>query len=408
MLHEPARHEPVCSTPWDASAAQAMIQRIVADTEANFDAQRYWPMHPLDRYGDEAPDQVETPLYHGACGVIWALHYLRDLGMASLSCDHGATVQNLLQRNRVWLGTRAETERASFLMGDTPIRLLTCGLHPSDDNVAELQTLIAGNTDHPARELMWGAPGTLLAAWFLFERSGETCWADLFRLTADKLWSQLEWSDEFACAYLPQRMFGRTSAYLDAVHGFIGMAVPLIHGRQLLSPERWAAWQSCISNTVQRTADQRGDQANWRVQLHREADPKKLVQLCHGAPGFVICLADMPGTDLDALLIAAGELIWAAGPLIKGSNLCHGTGGNGYAFLKLYQRTGDPLWLARARAFAMHGIAQTETDQLRYGQMRYSLWTGDLGFAIYLADCLREQAQFPTLDVFYAGVGHSK
>jgi len=83
------------------------------------------------------------------------------------------------------------------------------------------------------------------------------------------------------------------------------------------------------------------------------------------------------------------------------SNLCHGTGGNGYAFLKLYQRTGDANWLQRARAFAMHGIAQTEVDAQEYGQMRYSLWTGDPGLAIYLWDCLRGRADFPTLDVFF-------
>ena len=54
-----------------------------------------------------------------------------------------------------------------------------------------------------------------------------------------------------------------------------------------------------------------------------------------------------------------------------------------------------------ARAFAMHGIAQTEADEAAYGQLRYSLWTGDPGFAIYLWDCLRGQAAFPTLDAFY-------
>ena len=102
------------------------------------------------------------------------------------------------------------------------------------------------------------------------------------------------------------------------------------------------------------------------------------------------------------MLLAAGEGIWAAGPLAKGSNLCHGTGGNGYAFLKLFARTGDERWLARARAFAMHGIDQTERDAQRYGGMRYSLWTGDLGFAIYLWDCLRGESRYPTLDVFFA------
>jgi hypothetical protein len=105
------------------------------------------------------------------------------------------------------------------------------------------------------------------------------------------------------------------------------------------------------------------------------------------------------------MMVAAGEAVWAAGPLAKGSNLCHGTGGNGYASLKLCQRAGNALWLQRARAFAMHGIAQTEAHAAQQGQMRYSLWTGDPGFAIYLWDCLRGRAEFPTLDVFYSPTG---
>jgi len=105
---------------------------------------------------------------------------------------------------------------------------------------------------------------------------------------------------------------------------------------------------------------------------------------------------------LHELLIAGGEATWAAGPLTKGSNLCHGTGGNGYAFLKLYQLTQDEMWLHRARAFAMHGIEQTLADAARYGRMRYSLWTGDPGFAIYLWDCIRGRGAFPTLDVFFS------
>ena len=48
--------------------------------------------------------------------------------------------------------------------------------------------------------------------------------------------------------------------------------------------------------------------------------------------------------------VAGGELTWRAGPLVKGSGLCHGTSGNAYAFLVLHRRTGDELWLDRARA----------------------------------------------------------
>ena len=127
-----------------------------------------------------------------------------------------------------------------------------------------------------------------------------------------------------------------------------------------------------------------------------------LMQYCHGAPGFIVCLGDFPGEELDAVLIAGGEATWAAGPLRKGSNLCHGTGGNGYAFLKLFERTRDPLWLTRARAFAMHSIAQCEADEAKFGGLRYSLWTGDPGLAVYLWDCVRGAAAFPTVDLFYA------
>ena len=104
--------------------------------------------------------------------------------------------------------------------------------------------------------------------------------------------------------------------------------------------------------------------------------------------------------ELDALLVAGGHLTWQAGPLTKGYGLCHGTAGNGYAFLSLFRRTGEERWLARARAFAMHAITQMDAHARRYGQHRYSLWTGDLGFALYLRDCLHVGAGFPTLDVF--------
>lgn len=49
----------------------------------------------------------------------------------------------------------------------------------------------------------------------------------------------------------------------------------------------------------------------------------------------------------------------------------------------------------------MHAIAQCEQDETRYGGLRYSLWIGDPGLAVYLWDCVRGAAAFPTIDVFY-------
>lgn len=401
-LYDPARHEALRQLRWDETQARAAIDHIVRDAESRFTEDRYWPLHPLDRDGSEQPGRIETSLYDGACGVFWALHYLEAIGATTLSRRYVAELDRLLERNRAALGAAGAVDRASFLLGETPIHMMAFGENGATATERLLDTLIAGNLEHPARELMRGSPGTLLAAWFLHERTGSKRWADLFRATAARLWDQLEWSQEHECAYWTQRFSGWRFTYFGAVHGFVATALPLIQGRQLLDPGAWDAWERCIVNTVQRTSRRAGTHANWRPHFDNTSDVnKRLLQFCHGAPGFVVCLADLPGTALDDLLIAAGETIWAAGPLRKGSNLCHGTGGNGYAFLKLHARTRNVVWLERARAFAMHGIAQTHEHAARYGQGRYSLWTGDPGFAIYLWDCLRAEARFPTLDVFY-------
>ncbi len=178
----------------------------------------------------------------------------------------------------------------------------------------------------------------------------------------------------------------------------------VLHGRHLLDAAESDAWVRCIQRTIEQTATWEEGRVNWRDQLIVQPGTASnlLMQFCHGAPGFVINLGDFPSAALDPILLGAGEAIWSAGPLTKGCNLCHGTGGNGYAFLKLYKRTGDAQWLERARAFAMHGIQQMRSDAKAFGQLRYSLWTGDLGFAIYLWDCLHEGSTVPALDVFFA------
>jgi Lanthionine synthetase C-like protein len=85
--------------------------------------------------------------------------------------------------------------------------------------------------------------------------------------------------------------------------------------------------------------------------------------------------------------------------LEKGPSICHGTAGNGYAFLKAYARTGDERWLGRARRFAVHALDQVRRLRADRGRGRYSLWTGDLGVAIYVADCLEGRAAYPFFDV---------
>ena len=399
MLHDPARHEALAGARWDAGSARRAIEAIVQDTEARYDRDTGWPLHPHD--GASGNRNPSFDLYGGALGVVWALRYLEGRDVVELRRSYREDVEALRAQNRQRL---SDEKVASYLEGDTGSLLLGFWLSPSAAKADELDELIARNLDHPARELMLGAPGTMLAALFLHERSGEARWAERYVQSARTLWSQLEWSADFGCSYWTQHLAGSRCTYLGGIHGFAATAAVIIRGRHLLDASEWDAWQRTIVDTMRSTTRREGDRINWPAFLYPENGipypEKHLMQICHGAPGVVTGLAHLPTDQLDFELVAAGHAIWDAGPLRKGAGLCHGTAGNGYAFLKLFERTGDEQWLNRARAFAMHAIAQMESQARRFGQLRYSLWTGDHGLAIYLCDCLRGAGRFPTLDTF--------
>jgi hypothetical protein len=405
MLFDPSRHEPLRATPWSEAQAREAIDWIVRETHAAFTPTRYWPAHPKDLEPGDDPGTPATPLYFGAAGVVWALRHLQALGACGDTVAGEVDLATLRDDNRAWLRRAGFEDFGSYLMGDLAIELMAWERDPSAARSDALAWLIGSNIDHPARELMWGSPGSLLAATFAHERApGDTRWGELIRRIAAQLRSELQWSDTHGCHYWLQHLYGNRCSYLDGVHGFVATACALIRARDSLAVDEWAWWQHCIANTVARSATHEGGLVNWRPELVLPArkQPRYLMQFCHGAPGFVICLAHHPGDALDPLMLAAGEAIWAAGPLAKGSNLCHGTAGNAYAFLVLFQRTRDERWLERARAFAMHAIEQAQADALQFGQLRHSLWTGDTGLAIFLCDCIDARASFPTLDVFFA------
>ncbi len=85
MLYDPDRHERCDTVPWDEDRARAMIATIVADTEARFSTDTYWPIHPRD--ADDGGTAPAYPLYYGACGVIWALRHLHRVGAARFDAN---------------------------------------------------------------------------------------------------------------------------------------------------------------------------------------------------------------------------------------------------------------------------------------------------------------------------------
>jgi hypothetical protein len=196
-------------------------------------------------------------------------------------------------------------------------------------------------------------------------------------------------------------LYGKRHDGLGAVHGLAGNVVALLAGQTELPRAARAVLFERVPETLVATAVREAGHVNWPRSTSAERPFR--VYHCHGAPGIVTSLAALPAgvsPALDALLLEAGELTYAAGPLRKGPSLCHGTAGNGFAFLKLYERTQDARWLERARQFAMHALWQVERGRELFAQGRYSLWTGDIGVALFVNECLQASARFPTIDSF--------
>lgn len=401
-LFDPLRHEPVTQATWDEAAALAAIQSIVMDASDAFSLQGLWPAHPLDE--PDPPEARHSMLYMGAAGVIWSLKRLAHWGPGTKGLHAGFTdvVPTLIARNRD-LGLTQQGGTASFLMGDSGLLLLEWSLRPSRDVADRLFDVGQGNLCHPAKEALWGSSGTLLAAIHMAEATGERRWADLCERGATQLLEDMELDEHTGSWIWRQQLYGRVRCYLGAGHGMAGNAYVFLRGAQFLSPELVATVADRTLATLQSLALRDENCMNW----HPVHDPIGVigrvppVQDCHGAPGIVVRLATMPRSPAwDHLLLAAGELTWRAGPLRKGPGLCHGTSGNGYAFLKLWRRTGDAQWLTRARIFAMHSAEQVERERTARGHGRYSLWTGDLGVAHFLASCISADSAVPTLDEF--------
>jgi hypothetical protein len=394
MLFDPDAHEPLVDTAWDPAAVEDAIRRIARETEAALRPGRWWPVHPIDA---EAGDpETFHGIYMGAAGVLWALHRLANCGLH----DPRANYALLAEENwRSYLRCpEFDGPVPSLWMGEGGIALVAWLLSPSVATADRLCQIVSTALPKDTLELMWGSPGLLLIAGVMWERTREPRWSAAWRTIADHL---LQRRGERVPELWTQHLYGYTSEILGPAHGSAGVVSILAQHSELFP------LGASIDETVaalSRLATRDRALANWAPSLqeglrHRQGFIR--AQWCHGAPGIVTSLALLPPNDeLDTLLLAGGELTWVAGPLRKGANLCHGTAGNGFAFLKLFRRAGNEMWLERARRFAMHCVAQVTAAWKRDGHGHYSLWTGDIGTAIYLQQCLAGASEMPGLDAW--------
>jgi hypothetical protein len=401
-LFDPARHEPLSTTPWRESLARDAIRRIAASAVAAFDPAFGWRMHPLD--DPKSPDDQQHSLYVGSGGAIWALEHLARCGAIDAVTGFEGFVSGLVERNRVDLAD-AQHGHASFLVGDAGLMLLEWTFTHEQACADRLFDTVRGNLRNPVREALWGSPGTVLAAIHMAEATGQDRWRELVREAVQIIVDEMEPDANAAGAWVwVQDLYGRRRTMLGAGHGFVGNVYPALRAASMLDAGLVSTLMDRALHTLQVTALRRDGAINWHPVVDTPAalaGRTPLVHDCHGAPGVVCRLATAPrSADWDELLLGAGELVWRAGPLAKGASLCHGTAGSGMAMLKLWRRTGDELWLRRARALAMHTAEQVERLRSVHGQGRHTLWTGDLGAACFLWNCIVGDDAYPSFDVF--------
>ena len=394
MLYDPHAHEPLRGEEWSRAAAEAEIRAIARAADEELRDGEWWPLHPLDDDG-ETPDAVHG-IYLGAAGVLWALDQLARAGLHEPGHDYARLAAGALEsyRRRPEFGGPVP----SLWLGEGGIALVAWQLAPSPALADRLAELAVAAPEDDTLELLWGSPGLLAVADAMLERTGEPRWAAAWSAIAEDLLGR--WGERVP-HFWTQRLYGTEEELVGAGHGLAGVLAMLARRPELLPHDRLIPGAVAALSA---TAVREDGLANWPPSVaeglvHRTGTIR--TQWCHGAPGVVTSLAALAaGAELDELLLEGGELTWTAGPLRKGPGLCHGTAGNGFALLKLFARTGDELWLWRARRFAMHAAAQVEAERSRFGRGRHTLWTGDLGAAMYLHQCLDGGSALPAMELW--------
>jgi lantibiotic modifying enzyme len=394
-LYRPDAFEPLTDEPWNSERVRAAIRAIVADTDTSLRGPKLlWRADSWDNWQATSPMKN---LYVGAAGVLWALDELGRRGQAETALDLGGLALRNLELFRARpdipkFMKQSPLAESGFLTGESGILLVAYRVAPSDELADDLLARVRANVDNDAEEVMWGAPGTLIAARAMVEWTGDSRWRDACRETAEVLWSRRE-----PDGFWTQRLYGQEVRGLTPPHGLVGNVQAL---RPVIDAGRRKQLERETAAALARTAVVEDGLANWPPRDRPTLpgpDGQIRLQWCAGAPGIVIAAADYLDEEL---LLAGAELPWRTGPknLDKGPGICHGTAGNGYAFLKAFTRTGDERWLERARKFAVHALDQVERLRAQRGRGRYSLWTGDLGVAIYAAECLEARSDYPFFD----------
>ncbi|CAF1024078.1 unnamed protein product [Rotaria sp. Silwood1] len=361
--------------------------------------------HKLERHINRT-DSSDTSVYTGSAGI--ALLYLRlAILFPSEKNDYKSKAKALIDSSLEQL----KGKRISFLNGDPGPLAIAAVIYNDLEDQKKMNKYIDkiismkndALSDSNPDEYLYGRAGYLYTLMFLRKEIRNDIIDN--QLVTEVFESIIKSGEKYAresCSKSPLMYQWHDSEYLGAAHGVAGIIFLLLkvaHDDSFSNLRSYV--QSHLIPTVDFLTSKRLPSGNYLSSSNSQSD--KLVQWCHGAPGFVYLFVRAYETTgnksyLD-LAIAAGDVVWERGLLRKGYGLCHGAAGNGYVFLDLYRATNNPKWLHRAIKFAEHCLDYGKHDLSRTPDHPYSLFEGLAGTIYFMADILNPTyARFPAFE----------
>ncbi|CAF3930299.1 unnamed protein product [Adineta steineri] len=362
-------------------------------------------LHKLEQNINQTDSSDET-VYTGSAGI--ALLYMH---LTSLFPDRKS---NYISKAKLLLDSslqQLDERRITFLCGAPgPLAIAAVISYKSGDQETankyvnrilsmKNQALSHSNPD----EYLYGRSGYLYTLMFLRKEIGHNI-IDSQHVT-DIFEAIIKSGEKYARetrSKSPLMYKWHDSEYMGAAHGVTGIIYLLLkvtHHESFTHLRRYI--ESHLIPTIEFLKTKRLSSGNYISSSDSKSD--KLVQWCHGAPGFIYLFVRAYEVTGDSsymeLALSAGDVVWQRGILTKGYGLCHGTAGNGYVFLNLYRATNDLKWLHRAIKFSEFCLDYGKHNLPRAPDCPYSLFEGLAGTIYYMADILNPtHARFPAFE----------
>eukprot|EP00112_Aurelia_sp_Birch-Aquarium-sp1_P009568 Seg2091.6 transcript_id=Seg2091.6/GoldUCD/mRNA.D3Y31 product="LanC-like protein 2" protein_id=Seg2091.6/GoldUCD/D3Y31 len=342
--------------------------------------------------------------------------YTGTTGIALLLMQLSKTVYKDTEKNKVLLDIAEKVcdtgrktingKRVTFLCGDAgPLALGAVIAHMKSDSqnfelcINSLTSLIdrCCNDDSLPNEMLYGRSGYLYALLFVQKHCGKECIKNsMLERVCEAILQSGEKLSRTDRADVPLKYTWHGKEYIGAAHGYFGIFYILLQP-ELITLKVVQEALPVIKECLDKLLLMRFQSGNVPSSVGNDSD--RLVQWCHGAPGAVDTLMRAFQVYHDDKYLEAAkaccDVIWKCGLLQKGYGICHGTAGNGYAFLTMYHITKDKRYLYYAMKFGEFCLDYGKHG-CRTPDRPLSLFEGLAGTVYFMADLLNpEQASFP-------------